>query len=99
MKRSTAAIIGRAVMVLSLVIIALGVFSAFRHNLAISDLEDKVSAQQQGTSEEKVKIIKILKLLSTSLLSLCVSTRTLSQERINRKPGKMRCRAFSNRSR
>ncbi|KMN92406.1 conjugal transfer protein [Priestia aryabhattai] len=53
MKRSTAAIIGRGVMVLSLVIIALGVFSAFRHNLAISDLEDKVSAQQQGTSEEK----------------------------------------------
>ncbi|PFA94157.1 hypothetical protein CN383_26960, partial [Priestia megaterium] len=53
MKRSTAAVIGRAVMVLSLVIIALGVFSAFRHNLAISDLEDKVSAQQQGTSEEK----------------------------------------------
>ncbi|MGG0473535.1 conjugal transfer protein [Priestia aryabhattai] len=53
MKRSTAAIIGRAIMVLSLVIIALGVFSAFRHNLAISDLEDKVSAQQQGTSEEK----------------------------------------------
>lgn len=53
MKRSTAAIIGRTVMVLSLVIIALGVFSAFRHNLAISDLEDKVSAQQQGTSEEK----------------------------------------------
>ncbi|MQR86712.1 hypothetical protein GFV16_12400, partial [Bacillus megaterium] len=53
MKRSTAAIIGRAVMVLSVVIITLGVFSAFRHNLAISDLEDKVSAQQQGTSEEK----------------------------------------------
>ncbi|WP_243557881.1 conjugal transfer protein [Priestia megaterium] len=53
MKRSTAAIIGRTVMVLSLVIIALGVFSAFRHNLAISDLEDKVSAQQKGTSEEK----------------------------------------------
>lgn len=53
MKRSTAAIIGRAVMFLSLVIIALGVFSAFRHNLAISDLEDKVSAQQQGTSEDK----------------------------------------------
>ncbi|MEB4872128.1 conjugal transfer protein [Priestia megaterium] len=53
MKRSTAGIIGRAVMVLSLVIIALGVFSAFRHNLAISDLEDKVSAQQQGTGEEK----------------------------------------------
>ncbi|MGG1073770.1 conjugal transfer protein [Priestia megaterium] len=53
MKRSTAAVIGRAVMVLSLVIIALGVFSAFRHNLAISDLEDKVSAQQQGTNEEK----------------------------------------------
>ncbi|WP_394530792.1 conjugal transfer protein [Priestia aryabhattai] len=53
MKRSTAAIIGRGVMVLSLVIIALGVFSAFRHNLAISDLEDKVSAQQQGTSEDK----------------------------------------------
>ncbi|PFB04594.1 hypothetical protein CN383_06425, partial [Priestia megaterium] len=53
MKRSTAAIIGRAVMIISLVIIALGVFSAFRHNLAISDLEDKVSAQQQGTSKNK----------------------------------------------
>lgn len=47
MKRSTATIIGRVIMIVSIVIVALGVFSAFRHNLTISDLEDKVSAQQQ----------------------------------------------------
>jgi len=47
MKRSTATTIGRVIMIGSIVIVALGVFSAFRHNLVLSDLEDQVSAQQQ----------------------------------------------------
>jgi hypothetical protein len=50
MKRSTAATIGRVIMIGSIVIVALGVFSAFRHNLVLSDLEDQVSAQQQDNS-------------------------------------------------
>ncbi|MGG3178117.1 conjugal transfer protein [Priestia megaterium] len=50
MKRSTAATIGRVIMIGSIVIVALGVFSAFRHNLVLSDLEDQVSAQQQDHS-------------------------------------------------
>ncbi|MEH7561657.1 conjugal transfer protein, partial [Priestia megaterium] len=50
MKRSTATTIGRVIMIGSIVIVALGVFSAFRHNLVLSDLEDRVSAQQQDNS-------------------------------------------------
>jgi len=50
MKRSTATTIGRVIMIGSIVIVALGVFSAFRHNLVLSDLEDQVSAQQQDQS-------------------------------------------------
>ncbi|QSX23968.1 conjugal transfer protein [Priestia megaterium] len=50
MKRSTATTIGRVIMIVSIVIVALGVFSAFRHNLVLSDLEDQVSAQQQDNS-------------------------------------------------
>jgi len=50
MKRSTATTIGRVIMIGSIVIVALGVFSAFRHNLVLSDLEDQVSAQQQDNS-------------------------------------------------
>lgn len=50
MKRSTATTIGRVLMIGSIVIVALGVFSAFRHNLVLSDLEDQVSAQQQDPS-------------------------------------------------
>ncbi|MFE7083252.1 conjugal transfer protein [Priestia megaterium] len=53
MKRSTATTIGRVVMIGSIVIVALGVFSAFRHNLVLSDLEDQVSAQQQDQSPKK----------------------------------------------
>ncbi|MFD0084685.1 conjugal transfer protein [Priestia megaterium] len=53
MKRSTAATIGRVIMIGSIVIVALGVFSAFRHNLVLSDLEDQVSAQQQDNSPKK----------------------------------------------
>ncbi|MGC9934881.1 conjugal transfer protein [Priestia aryabhattai] len=50
MKRSTATTIGRVIMIGSIVIVALGVFSAFRHNLVLSDLEDQVSAQQQDNN-------------------------------------------------
>lgn len=53
MKRSTATTIGRVIMIGSIVIVALGVFSAFRHNLVLSDLEDQVSAQQQDNSPKK----------------------------------------------
>ncbi|MEH7529809.1 conjugal transfer protein [Priestia megaterium] len=53
MKRSTAATIGRVIMIGSIVIVALGVFSAFRHNLVLSDLEDQVSAQQQDNRPKK----------------------------------------------
>jgi len=53
MKRSTATTIGRVLMIGSIVIVALGVFSAFRHNLVLSDLEDQVSAQQQDNSPKK----------------------------------------------
>lgn len=52
MKRSTATTIGRVIMIGSIVIVALGVFSAFRHNLVLSDLEDQVSAQQQDQSSK-----------------------------------------------
>ncbi|MDD1516227.1 conjugal transfer protein [Priestia megaterium] len=50
MKRSTATTIGRVIMIGSIVIVALGVFNAFRHNLVLSDLEDRVSAQKQDNS-------------------------------------------------
>ena len=50
MKRSTATTVGRVIMIGSIVVVALGVFSAFRHNLVLSDLEDQVSAQQQDQS-------------------------------------------------
>ncbi|NGY93877.1 hypothetical protein F3K44_31430 [Bacillus megaterium] len=94
MKRSTATTIGRVIMIGSIVIVALGVFSAFRHNLVLSDLEDQVSAQQQDNSPKIIKILKIFRLLNTLLLNLYVITQALNQERIDKRNVKKLYRVF-----